>query len=48
MRLRTNRRFISKGEFAHDVASSIAAGETFSCPDYLAAAIREALTDESW
>jgi putative ATP-dependent endonuclease of the OLD family len=45
--LRTNRRFISKGEFAHDVASSIAAGETFACPDYLAAAIREALTDET-
>jgi putative ATP-dependent endonuclease of OLD family len=39
-KLRQNKRFISKGEFAHDVASSISDGRPFICPAYLDAAIR--------
>lgn len=46
-RLKANRRFISKGEFAHDIAASIADGASFECPDYLASAIKEALKDAS-
>jgi putative ATP-dependent endonuclease of the OLD family len=44
-KLKANRRFISKGEFAHDIATSISDGKAFECPEYLAAAIREALAE---
>lgn len=39
-RLRTSKRLISKGEFAHDVASLINGGGAFVCPHYLDEAIR--------
>lgn len=42
-RLRSHSRFISKGEFAHDVARLLEAGETFCCPSYLKEAIESAL-----
>jgi putative ATP-dependent endonuclease of OLD family len=38
--LRKNKKLISKGQFAHDVAAQIADGAAFTCPGYLAAAIR--------
>jgi putative ATP-dependent endonuclease of OLD family len=38
-KLRANKRLISKGEFAHDVAQLIAAGDPFTCPEYLEQAI---------
>ena len=38
-KLRSNRKLISKGEFAHDVAQLIAEGGAFSCPAYLERAI---------
>lgn len=38
-KLRANKRLISKGEFAHDVAQLIAVGDPFICPDYLKQAI---------
>ncbi|CAM5700908.1 hypothetical protein SALBM311S_01823 [Streptomyces alboniger] len=36
-------KFISKGEFAHDVALAIEDGKAFEAPEYLAKAIRGAL-----
>lgn len=39
-RLRANKRLISKGEFAHDVAHLIADGKAFTCPNYLEQAIK--------
>lgn len=41
--LKRNRRFISKGEFAHDVAIAIEQGSPFICPKYLATAINAML-----
>ncbi|MCP3426613.1 AAA family ATPase [Rothia sp. AR01] len=38
-KLRANKRLLSKGEFAHDVAQLIVAGDPFTCPDYLKQAI---------
>lgn len=38
-KLRANKRLISKGEFAHDVAQLIAIGDPFACPEYLERAI---------
>lgn len=38
-RLQWNKKLISKGQFAHDVAQSIAEGSSFTCPDYLHEAI---------
>lgn len=38
-KLRANKRLISKGEFAHDVAQLIATGDPFTCPDYLEKAV---------
>lgn len=38
-RLQWNKKLISKGQFAHDLAQSIADGSSFTCPDYLRAAI---------
>lgn len=37
--LRKNKKEISKGQFAHDVAELIAKGRAFTCPDYLSTAI---------
>lgn len=37
--LRTKKRVIGKGQFAHDVAASIVDGKSFTCPPYLSAAI---------
>lgn len=42
-KLRCNNQFISKGQFAHDVAQLIQDGKPFKCPEYLNAAIRYAL-----
>lgn len=39
VKLRTNKRLMSKGEFAHDVAQLIAVGDPFTCPEYLEQAI---------
>ncbi|MEU9369517.1 AAA family ATPase [Streptomyces avermitilis] len=39
-------KFISKGEFAHDVALAIAEGAAFEAPEYLADAIRGVLADK--
>lgn len=41
--LKKNRKFISKGEFAHDVATAIEAPSPFTCPKYLADAINALL-----
>lgn len=38
-KLRANKKLISKGEFAHDVAQLIGDGGAFTCPDYLQQAI---------
>lgn len=38
-KLRANKKLISKGEFAHDVAQLIAEGGAFTCPEYLQQAI---------
>ena len=40
-KLRTAPDWISKGQFAHDVAALISSGASFTCPAYLAAAIRQ-------
>ncbi|MFI7598282.1 ATP-dependent nuclease [Actinoplanes sp. NPDC049681] len=42
-KLRTTKRYIGKGEFAHDVAELIQSGRTFQCPDYLTQAIQSAM-----
>lgn len=39
-RLRTQKKLISKGEFAHDIAQLIDNGWSFTCPNYLEDAIR--------
>lgn len=41
--LKKNRKFISKGEFAHDVATAIEAPSPFICPKYLADAVNALL-----
>jgi putative ATP-dependent endonuclease of OLD family len=38
--LQTGEAAISKGQFAHDVAARISAGQAFECPQYLADALR--------
>jgi len=43
--LRTDKKFISKGEFAHDVAIAIQADTSFVVPGYLNQAITAALTE---
>ncbi|OXM59116.1 hypothetical protein, partial [Amycolatopsis sp. KNN50.9b] len=45
-KLRVHKKFISKGEFAHDVALAIENGAAFTAPSYLADAIRGALLDQ--
>lgn len=47
LKLRRNKKFISKGEFAHDVALAIENGADFEAPEYLVAAIRGVLADEA-
>ena len=42
-KLRTTRRYIGKGEFAHDVAELIQGGGAFECPDYLIQAVQSAM-----
>lgn len=42
--LRADKRFISKGEFAHDIALAISDGRKFDVPPYLRAAIEGVLT----
>ena len=42
-KLRTTKRYIGKGEYAHDVAELIQSGGTFECPDYLTRAIESAM-----
>ncbi|MEV0006407.1 AAA family ATPase [Micromonospora sp. NPDC050980] len=42
-KLRTSKRYIGKGEFAHDVAELIQSGGTFECPAYLTQAIQSAM-----
>ncbi len=41
VKLRATRGWISKGQFAHDVAALISGGENFTCPAYLEAAVRQ-------
>jgi putative ATP-dependent endonuclease of OLD family len=41
VKLRETKKLISKGEFAHDVASMITDGESFTCPPYLEKAIKK-------
>jgi putative ATP-dependent endonuclease of the OLD family len=40
VKLRTTKKWISKGQFAQDVALAISQDATFTCPDYLEVAIR--------
>lgn len=42
-KLRKDSDFISKGQFAHDVATAVAQGALFGCPDYLKGAVRAAM-----
>ena len=44
-RLRKNKKFIGKGEFAHDVAIALEDGAPFKVPGYLQEAIERALAD---
>jgi putative ATP-dependent endonuclease of OLD family len=41
--LHSNRQFIAKGQFAHDVAERISDGAAFQCPEYLKAALYAAI-----
>lgn len=45
LKLRKHKKFIGKGEFAHDVALAIENGAAFEAPQYLADAIRGVLLD---
>ncbi|QLH21817.1 ATP-dependent endonuclease [Streptomyces sp. Rer75] len=47
LKLRKHKKFIGKGEFAHDVALAIANGGNFEAPQYLDDAIRGVLGDVS-
>ena len=42
-RLRSDSKFIAKGQFAHDLGLRIGSGEPFKCPAYLQQAIEAAL-----
>ena len=44
-KLRKDKKFISKGEFAHDIAIAIRDGRDFTVPSYLEAAITKLLAD---
>jgi putative ATP-dependent endonuclease of OLD family len=44
-KLRKSKKFISKGEFAHDVALAIRDGQAFKVPAYLETAIRDSLAE---
>ncbi|MEU8522430.1 AAA family ATPase [Streptomyces sp. NPDC048577] len=45
LKLRRHKKFIGKGEFAHDVALAIESGETYVAPGYLTDAIQGVLAD---
>ncbi|MFE7522728.1 ATP-dependent nuclease [Streptomyces halstedii] len=45
-KLAKHKKFISKGEFAHDVALAIEEGAVFQAPQYLTEAVRSALADQ--
>ncbi|WP_129862093.1 ATP-dependent nuclease [Streptomyces albidoflavus] len=47
LKLRKHKKFIGKGEFAHDVALAIESGETFVAPGYLTDAVQGVLADTS-
>ncbi|MGI5122309.1 ATP-dependent nuclease [Marinactinospora thermotolerans] len=47
LRLHKDKKLISKGEFAHDVALGIESGADFEPPHYLVEAIRGVLLDET-
>lgn len=42
-RLRKAKKYLGKGEFAHDLAAALDKGVPFECPPYLADAIRKSL-----
>lgn len=42
-RLRKTKKYLGKGEFAHDLAAALDQGVPFECPPYLADAIRKSL-----
>jgi len=42
-RLRKTKKYLGKGEFAHDLAAALEKGAPFECPPYLADAIRKSL-----
>jgi putative ATP-dependent endonuclease of OLD family len=44
-KLRADKKFISKGEFAHDLAVAVQDGKPFAVPSYLQQAITAALTE---
>ncbi|MBT2401128.1 ATP-dependent endonuclease [Streptomyces sp. ISL-100] len=46
-KLRKSKKFISKGEFAHDVANAIEDGQPFKAPDYLRAAVLSVLGEST-
>lgn len=47
VKLRTTKKWISKGQFAHDVALSISQDVGFTCPEYLEVAIRRVVAGPS-
>jgi putative ATP-dependent endonuclease of OLD family len=47
VKLRTTKKWISKGQFAHDIAASINAGTAVTCPAYLDEAIRRVVAGPS-
>jgi putative ATP-dependent endonuclease of OLD family len=46
-KLRKNRKYLKKGEFAHDLAKQIEDGESFTCPTYIKDAIKAAVNYSS-
>jgi putative ATP-dependent endonuclease of OLD family len=45
--LRSNKDFISKGQFAHDVATLVSTGSAFACPEYLKQAMYWVIGEQS-
>lgn len=46
-KMKKTPKLLAKGQFAHDVAMQIKSGGEFTCPDYLAVAIRRAIVEPS-
>jgi putative ATP-dependent endonuclease of OLD family len=44
--LRADKKLISKGQFAHDIAVLIAEGAAFTCPDYIAEGLKWLVGDD--